>query len=70
LGENLSVMIIGTSEAPDYIRVKAGVFYTSIIAGCSCADDPTPIDELSEYCEVQFDINRLTANTQVSLLPD
>jgi hypothetical protein len=68
IGDNFSVMIIGVSEQPAFIRVKAGIFYTSIIAGCSCADDPTPIDELTEYCEVQFDINKMTAETTVTLL--
>jgi len=68
-GDNFSAMIISASETPNCIRVKTGVFYTSITAGCSCADDPTPIGEFSEYCEVQFDIDRITANTQVSLLP-
>ena len=67
-GEGLSVMIIGISDEPTLIRAKTGVFYTAIIAGCSCADDPTPVDELAEYCEVQFDIDKTTAETKVTLL--
>lgn len=63
-------MIIGASEDAARIRVKAGMFYTGIIAGCSCADDPTPTDELNEYCTLQFDIDRTTADTTVTLLPD
>jgi hypothetical protein len=50
--------------------VKAGIFYTGVIAGCSCADDPTPVDELNEYCVVQFDIDRMTAETTVRLLAE
>jgi len=52
------------------IRVKAGIFYTGVIAGCSCADDPTPIDEQNEYCVVQFDIDRTTADATVTLLAE
>lgn len=63
-------MIINAHEAPGQLRVKAGIFYTGIIAGCSCADDPTPIDEQTEYCVVEFDINRTTAEAKVTLLPD
>jgi len=63
-------MIIGVHEAAGLIRVKAGIFYTGIIAGCSCADDPTPIDELNEYCVVQLDIDRTTADTTVTLLEE
>ena len=61
-------MLIGASEEAGRIRVKAGIFYTGVIAGCSCADDPTPIDEQNEYCVVQFDIDRATAQTTVALL--
>ncbi len=67
-GENLSAMVIGVSEEPGMIRAKVGIHYTSIIAGCSCADDPTPVDEISEYCEVQLDIDCTTAETTISLL--
>ena len=63
-----SVMIIGISDELKLIRAKTGIFYTAIIAGCSCADDPTPIDELAEYCEVQFDIDKTTAEAKVTLL--
>ena len=69
-GENLKAIIISVSEEPRFIRVKSGVFYTSIIAGCSCADDPTPIDENTEYCEVQLDIDKSTAETTVTLVTD
>lgn len=66
----VSAMIIRAHEDEGVIRVTAGIFYTSIIAGCSCADDPTPIDENNEYCEVQFAIDRMTAETSVKLLAD
>ena len=63
-----NAMILGVSEESDIVRAKAGIFYTSVIAGCNCADDPTPVDEQAEYCEVQFTINKQTAETTVSLL--
>ena len=65
-----SAMIIGVSEAAGNIRVKAGIFYSGIIAGCSCADDPTPVNEESEYCVVQLDIDKHTAETTVALLAE
>jgi hypothetical protein len=64
------VRIIGIGEAAGSIRVKAGIFYTGVIAGCNCADDPSPVDELNEYCVVQFDIDRTTAETTVTLLAE
>jgi hypothetical protein len=70
LDTQLSAMIIDVAEAADCLRVKAGIFYTGIIAGCSCADDPTPVDENTEYCVVQLVIDKTTAGTTVMLLAD
>ena len=67
MSDKLSAMIISVTEDAGFIRAKAGLFYTGIIAGCSCADDPTPVDEHPEYCEVQLDINRVTAETTIAL---
>ena len=60
-------MILGVAEEPECIRVRAGIFYTGVISGCNCADDPSPVDEQNEYCVVQIDINRTTAESTVSL---
>ena len=63
----LSVMVISTSETAATIHVKVGVFYASILAGCSCADDPTPVGELSEYCELMVEIDKAGAGTTVRI---
>jgi hypothetical protein len=68
-GANRSVRILDVADAGGGIRVKAGIFYTGIIAGCSCADDPTPLNEIAEYCELLFEIDKATAETTVTLLP-
>ena len=68
--DGISVMIISTAETPGCIRVKTGIHFTGIIAGCNCADDPTPVAGHPEYCEVQFDIDRQTALATVTLLQD
>ncbi len=61
-------MIISVTEEDRWTQVKAGIFYTGVIAGCNCADDPSPVDEQNEYCVVRLDIDRLTAETTVTLL--
>lgn len=62
------VVILDSAATPEQIRVKAGVFYAGIIAGSCCADDPTPICEENEYCELEFRIDRQTAVTDIRLL--
>jgi hypothetical protein len=66
----LQAMIIHVSEEPQYIRAKAGIFYTGITTNCNCADDPTPPGEYNEYCVVQIEISKNNAETTISLLPD
>lgn len=63
-----AVLLLSADETPDTLRIKAGISYAGIIAGCSCADDPTPVDTLTEYCEVRFDIAKASGETTVSLL--
>lgn len=65
-----SAVILSTTDEPNSIQVKTGIFYTGIIAGCSCSDDPSPTDEQNEYCELLFVINKQTAVTAVTLLSD
>lgn len=63
-----TAIFIGAVEEPATLRVTVGILYAGIVVGCSCADDPTPIDETSEYCELRFDIDRKTAEATVVLL--
>ena len=65
---NLSASVLNVASDDNYIMVKAGLFYTGIISGCSCADDPTPVDEINEYCDVLLRINKKTAETTVTLI--
>ena len=66
--ENLQIMINSSIEKSNYIIINSGVFYFSIIAGCNCADDPTPVDLNTEYCELQFKINKSSAETLISIV--
>jgi hypothetical protein len=66
--DNFHVMIISVCEEFDLIKAKTGIFYSGLIPGCSCADDPTPVGEYFEYCEVRFDIDKKTADTTMTLL--
>jgi len=66
--DNLSVSVLNVEDDEEFIFVKAGLFYTGTIAGCNCADDPSPVDEINEYCEFMFRINKQTGDTTVSFV--
>jgi len=70
LGDGRSAMVISARENDGAIRAKVGIFYSGIIPGCACADDPTPETELSEYCELELDIRKDTAETTVTVVDD
>lgn len=64
----VTVVINGVTETERTIRVRAGLFFQSVIAGCSCEGDPTPLSENTEYCEVQLDIDKASAVTAIALV--
>lgn len=64
----VTVAFNSITELEGFVRVRAGIFYQSVIGGCSCTDDPTPASEINEYCEVQLDIDIKTAIATVALI--
>ena len=58
-----TVIVQSVSDEENTISVKAGLFFSGIISGSCCADDPTPVDEQTEYCELLFNINKQTGDT-------
>ena len=66
--EALSPVIISIQDVLDKILVKTGIFYSGIIAGSCCADDPTPVCEQTEYCELLFEIDKASGDTRVTLV--
>jgi hypothetical protein len=66
LDDGCTVMVIGAGEEASAIRARVGVFFHGIIAGCSCADDPTPLEPQQEYCELEIAIDRSTGATTIS----
>lgn len=66
----ISAMMLRATDQAGVIRVRAGIFYSSVIAGCSCADDPAPVDENAEYREVELRIDKATGEAEVVLADD
>ena len=53
------VSVINSDETDTQIIVKLGVYFTEIISGCSCGDDP---GMLNGYCEMQVAIDKLSGD--------
>jgi len=65
-----TAVILNSSETDEAIQIKTGIFYSGYIAGCNCSDDPSPMDEENEYCELQFTIDKQSGESSVALLND
>lgn len=68
LDDGLDAMIINITDQGESLLLKAGIFYKGIVAGCSCAGDPTPTDIATEYCELLFSIDKTSGQAAVELL--
>jgi hypothetical protein len=68
--EPFDVIIIRVDESADQILAVASLFYSGVVTGCSCADDPTPIDTLTENCMLEIHLNKLDATASFSLVAD
>jgi hypothetical protein len=66
----LGIQVLSSSTAAGRIRLRLGVFYAGVIAGCSCADHPTSVDTINEHCELLLDLDPATGQARVSRCDD
>ena len=66
LDSNIKVIVLSVRKKEGNAIIDLGVFYSGIIPGCSCADDPTPVDEINEYCELTIDLELKTGLASIS----
>ncbi|WP_297529072.1 hypothetical protein [Thiohalobacter sp.] len=59
------VLLISSREAGGRLLIRVGLFFTSLIAGCNCADDPTPADLLEEYGEFDLEMDARTGKGDI-----
>lgn len=64
---HISVTVINTRQYESCIQAKIGVFFTEIVAGCVCGDDPTPENA---YCEMLIRIDQATGEAKFEPVSD
>lgn len=70
LADKIEAMLIDSAEEEGVLKVRAGIFYEGILGGCSCADDPTPVESRPEYCEMLIEIDGITGEASASISRD
>lgn len=65
---SISPVVLSRQSDEHSVQVKVSIFYEGIIAGCSCADDPSPLDTQQEQCDIMITIDNATAKSVFTLL--
>lgn len=64
-----SAMVLGSEVDSGQLRVPASLCFASVVAGGACGGDPVPRNDESEYCDMEFVIDRSGGASRVRL-PD
>jgi hypothetical protein len=62
---DISVSVLSCGESGDTITAKLGIFFTEVVGGCNCHDDPV---RENGYCEIGISIDMQTAIARLSPL--
>jgi hypothetical protein len=64
---NISASILSCEEHDNALKIRAGIFFTEIVAGCNCNDPPM---ETNGYCLLEIAIDVANADTRFTIIPD
>jgi len=62
-----AITVLHATEDDACLRANVGVFFTEIVASCGCGDEPM---EKNAYCEMQVRIDKASAETEITLIPE
>ncbi len=63
---DISATVLRVTDDGRVIQTHVGIFFTEILAGCSCGDEPM---SMQGYCEMQISIDKATAEAEINLIP-
>ena len=63
---DLTATVISAADRGAVVAARVGIFFSEIIAGCSCGDDPFAEPA---YCELEVRIDKATGAAEVALGP-
>jgi hypothetical protein len=63
---NVGITVLHFDDLGDCLQVSIGVFFTEIVGGCSCGDEPFPANG---YCEMELTLDKKTAVVEFAVMP-
>ncbi len=67
---DISFMLLKAEETEQALFLTILVFYSGIVVGDCCADDPTPVCEQPEQCTLRLTIHKPDGEANVTLLAE
>jgi hypothetical protein len=64
---DVEITVLGSRDSATEIHVNVGVFFTEIIAGCSCGDEPSTS---TAYCELRIRIDKENGQARFEVMHD
>ena len=64
---NITAMVLTSADDEQSIVADVGVFFTEIVAGCSCGDEP---DAINAYCQLRIRIDKASAEAEIRVVSD
>ena len=64
---NVSATVIRVGEDAGFIRARIGVFFSEVVGGCSCGDEPLAENA---YCELQASIDKQTGEAEFAVVSE
>ncbi|MGD2082535.1 MAG: hypothetical protein PVF91_06190 [Chromatiales bacterium] len=61
----VTATVLSVAEGDRYVKAEVGIFFTEVVGGCSCGDDPV---EENAYCELRISIDRVTRGATFDLV--
>ncbi len=65
--QGIAVTVLQAEDAGHAIHVRLGVFFTEVVGGCSCGDEPIPLEA---HCELRVEIAKADAVARFVPRPD
>ena len=62
---DISATVIDVKQAEHHLLCKVGIFFSEIVVGCGCGDDPFPENA---YCELMVSIDKTTAGAEFEVI--
>lgn len=63
----LTASVLRVSRDGDRLHARAGVFFTEVVGGCNCHDDPI---RANGYCVLGIDLDAVSGTVHFELLAD